>query len=50
LSGINTIRFDLFTSRAGDAGGSDYIAVIAFFSKIQLQGIAYIGCLITQFE
>jgi hypothetical protein len=40
----------LFSSGAGDAGGCDHIAVIAFFGEISLQGIAYIRCLITQFE
>jgi len=48
LSGINAIRFNLSTSGAGDTGGRDDTAVIAFFSDIPLQGIADIRGLLTQ--
>jgi len=34
LSGINVIRFNLSPSGAGDTGGRDDIAVIAFFREI----------------
>ena len=50
LSGINAIRFNLSPSGAGDTGGRDDIAVIAFFSEIPLQGIADVRGLVAQLE
>jgi hypothetical protein len=40
----------LFSPGAGDAGGSNHVAVIVFFSEIPLQGVTCIRGLITKQE
>jgi len=47
LCRIDTIRFDLFSTWAGDAGRSNDITMVAFFNEIPLQGVTNIRRFVT---